>query len=78
MSLWLMPYTKDMLGHFAERVVISNLAQFKVLLHQEGYYINSEQVDIISKSRSMEVLDLSAMVEKGLEIGHFHSALEGV
>lgn len=63
---------------FAERVVISNLAQFKVLLHQEGYYINSEQVDIISKSRSMEVLDLSAMVEKGLEIGHFHSALEGV
>ncbi len=61
---------------FAERVVITNLSQFRTLLKQEKYYIGNKSVSTMASNRSMEILDLSIMAEKGIEISHFHSAVE--
>jgi len=61
---------------FSERVVISNHAQFATLLKQEGYFIESKKLTVVSSIRNMEVLDMEAMAEKGLETGHFHSEAE--
>jgi len=58
---------------FQERVVISDVNQFRTLLHQEGYYLESKKAEVLSKAREMEVLDMDKMVEKGLDIGHFQS-----
>lgn len=62
---------------FGERIVMTNLGQFETLLSQERYYMRSEIVPSIHAKRELAVLDMEEMKSKGLEVGSFHSALEG-